>query len=55
MNDLWGNKFVGGKQLYCEMWEMGINLPHHFPLLVKLLRFALEHLNVPDPTETSYL
>lgn len=74
MNDLWGNKFMGGKQLYCEMWEMGITLPHHFLLLIKLgnyilkktilkkrlesdqlLRFALEHLKVPDPTESSYV
>lgn len=68
------NKSTGGKQLYYEMWEMGITLPHHFPLLVKLgnyilkktilkkglesdqlLRFALQHLNAPGPTENSCL
>lgn len=74
MNDLWGNRFMGGQQLSYEMWEMGITLPHHFPLLIELgsyilkktilkkrlesdqlSRFALEHLNVPDPTESGYL
>lgn len=37
MNDLWGKqKLMVGKQLYYEMWEMGITPPPHFPPLVKL-------------------
>lgn len=29
------NKLIVGKQLYYEMWEMGITPPPHFPALVK--------------------
>lgn len=36
-NDLWGKqKLIISKQLYYEMWEMGITPPSHFPPLVKL-------------------